>query len=180
MWLTLAASVCAALYLLLWLVTGFDPITTFRVIEHEQTMALVDLARPFPRYLFDDVIDFAMASGWIGFLLAAMYFIRAGRDGIVGRTPAQRLALVAVLQIAIVAAAGLLPGESTRLWMLLLPALMAPTALELAAWSPRARFVTYGCLWLILAVIAQNMTFIYLGPELDGPRWTQKDVSRLK
>jgi hypothetical protein len=54
--------------------------------------------------------------------------------------------------------------------MLLLPLLMAPIGCELAGWTPRRRAVVYACLWLITVMICQNMTFIYMGPELDGPR----------
>ena len=34
----------------------------------------------------------------------------------------------------------------------------------------RQRMAVYGCLWVLLVVIAQNMTFIYMGEQLDGPR----------
>ena len=46
-----------------------------------------------------------------------------------------------------------------------------PIGFELAEWPMRYRAIVYACLWLIMVVICQNMVFIYMGPELDGPRW---------
>jgi hypothetical protein len=47
---------------------------------------------------------------------------------------------------------------------------MAPIGFELSRWPLRARLTVYVCLWLVTVVICQNMTFLYMGPELDGPR----------
>jgi hypothetical protein len=47
---------------------------------------------------------------------------------------------------------------------------MAPIGLELSRWPVRARMIVYACLWLIMVVICQNMAFIYMGPQIDGPR----------
>jgi hypothetical protein len=168
--LLLAASVCVSLYALLWLVTGFDAIATFRSISRIQADYLVSLARPFPQHLPYDVIDLILGSGYISILLVGFYLFDRGRGAILDRGPGDRLVQIGLLQILIVIAAALLPGEAARLSMLLLPLLMAPVGLELAKWSPRRRMVVYACLWLITVVICQNMTFVYLGPEFDGPR----------
>ena len=80
------------------------------------------------------------------------------------------LTFLALLQIFTVAAAALLPGEAPRLWMPMLPLLMAPIGLELTTWPARYRMVAYACLWLIMVLICQNMAFIHMGPALDGPR----------
>lgn len=166
-----ATAVCAALYGLLWVTTGFDPIRTFIVIAKAQTDALTELMRPFPQHIFDDLLDFALGAGWIAFLLAGLLLLRWQGDAVTGRQPRHRLVQVALLQIGVVAAAALLPGESARLWMLLLPLLMAPVGFELTNWSPRQRAIVYACLWLVMVAICQNMTFIYIGPEFDGARW---------
>lgn len=166
----LALATVAGLYGLLYAFTGFDPIATFHSISREQAKDLLPLIRPFPRHIFFDVLDFALGSGWISFLLVTFYLLSAGRS-IFDRSPRNRLVLLALLQIGVVAGAALLPGETARLWLLLMPLLMAPIGFELATWPARARMVVFGCLWIILVVICQNMTFIYMGPELDGPRW---------
>jgi hypothetical protein len=74
---------------------------------------------------------------------------------------------VAMIHIAAVALTALLPGEAARLWMLMLPILMAPVGIELSGWPMRARMVVYVCLWLMVAVIGQNMIFLNLGPAVD-------------
>jgi hypothetical protein len=160
------------LYLMLAAATYYDPIETTRVITELQMADLIPLERPFPRHILFDLIDFALGSGWISVVLAAFYLAHA-RGHVVrlfGQARAQRLVFLALLQIAVVACAALLPGETARLWMLMLPLLMAPVGLELARWPMRYRVVVYACLWLVLVATCQNMTFIYMGPELDGPR----------
>jgi hypothetical protein len=117
-----------------------------------------------------DVLDIILGSGYLSALLVAFYLVGRGRRAILGRGPRDRLAQISLLQFFIVIAAALLPGESARLSMLLLSVLMAPLGLELAEWSPRRRMLVYACLWLITVVICQNMTFVYVGPEFDGPR----------
>ncbi len=168
--LLLSAGVCIAAYAIFWLLTGFDPIATFRVIAHIHDEALVDLARPYPQYLFYDVLDFILGSGYASALLVAFWLVHNRWQHVRSRELRDRVAQVGLIQIAIVAGAGLLPGEAARLWMLLLPLLMAPISLELGTWPPRNRYIVYACLWLIAVVLCQNMTFVYMGPEFDGPR----------
>jgi hypothetical protein len=63
------------------------------------------------------------------------------------------------------------PGENARLMLWAMPMLMIPIGIELARGFPLgARLTVYACLWLVTAVICQNMVFLYMGPELDGPR----------
>jgi hypothetical protein len=158
------------IYALLWALTGFDPIATFSAIADVQNKELIPLVRPFPEHMFWDVIDFGMGSGgWIGYLLVISYLWRTGRR-IFDRGAEHRLVLVGLIQIGTVALAALLPGEVARLWMLLIPLLMAPVGFELARWSTKSRLVVYACLWLMLVTIGQNMSFLYMGDELDGPR----------
>ena len=51
-----------------------------------------------------------------------------------------------------------------------MPLLMAPVGFELAEWPGRFRILTYSCLLLLTILLCQNMTFIYMGLEVDGPR----------
>ncbi len=165
----IAGGVCIGLYFVLYLLSGFDPIATYHVLARVQSSELIPLKRPFPLHILWDLYDFALGSGWISILLVIFYFARRG--SITARGPAARLAQLATLQILVVAAAALLPGETARLWMPLLPLLVVPIGMELARWRARDRMIAYACLWLSLAILAQNITFIYMGMELDGPRW---------
>jgi hypothetical protein len=170
----IALIVIAALYALLNAVSGFDPIATFHAISREQAKDLLPLARPFPRHIFFDLLDLALGTGWISFLLVGFYVLRE-RGCVFAQTPGNRIVLLALIEIAVVAAAALLPGETARLWLLLMPLLMAPIGFELARWTIRQRMMVYACLWLILVVLCQNIAFVYMGPELDGPRvWSMR------
>ena len=162
----IALGTVVAIYAMLWAATGFDPIATYHAIARGQANDLVALARPFPRHMLFDIYDFALGSGWISFLLVVFFLARAGRR-IFDRAPAYRLALVALVHVATVALTALLPGETARLWMLMLPLLMAPIGLELAAWPMRARLVVFACLWLATAAICQDMNFLYIGDEIE-------------
>jgi hypothetical protein len=169
---TIAITTIFLFYLVLSALTGFDPILTFQTAGRLQETDLVFLARPFPRHMPFDVLDFALGSSWISFLLIAMYLARDGRHVVrlFGQLPEHRFVFLSLLQILTVAAAALLPGESARLWLPMLPLLMAPIGLELSRWPLWARLTVYVCLWLITVTICQNMAFLYMGPELDGPR----------
>ena len=165
----IALATVGVLYTVLYAATAFNPIATFHSISAEQSKDLVPLVRPFPQHILFDVIDFALGSGWVGALLAVIFVVHAGRR-LFGRDPRMRLALTALIEIAVVAAAALLPGETARLWLILMPLLMTVAGLELSSWPWRARLGVYACLVVALVAIGRNMTFIYMGPDLDGPR----------
>jgi hypothetical protein len=167
-----AIATVVLIYLSLSRVVFYQPIQTTHVITELQMRDLIPLERPFPRHIFFDLLDFALGSGWISFLLVAFYFAEA-RGGVLRiftQSREHRLVFLALLEILVVAFAALLPGETARLWMLLMPLLMAPIGFELARWPAKQRMVVYACLFVVLVVICQNMTFIYMGPELDGLR----------
>lgn len=160
-------------YLLLWAITGFDPVATYVQITTSLGHDMVGLARPFPRHIPFDLLDYALGLGWVGALLAAMAIAAMGRGvwRIFSHGPVERVTFLALLQLLAIAFTGLLPGETARTWMIYMPLMMAAIGAELSGWPARARWVAYGCLWVIGVVICQNMTFIYMGPEFDGPRW---------
>lgn len=162
--------VVVLLYAILGAATGFDPIDTFWAIARVQMKELIPLVRPFPEHIFWDLLDFGLGSGgWISYLLVIFYLARTGR-AIFNRSPEHRLVLIALIQVFTVAFAALLPGEVARLWMLMIPLLLTAVGFELAHWTPKSRWIVFACLWLMLTTIGQNMSFLYMGEELDGPR----------
>ncbi len=156
----LAISTCVLLYAILWQATGFNPIATLQAANALQEKDLIPLMRPFPGHIAWDVYDFALGSGWIGFAIAGLLFV--GHFTALGLA-ARRLVWIALLQIAVVAAAALLPGETARLWMLLYPMLMVPIGFELARWPARYRLIVFIALLLLTTVIGQNMIFMNMG-----------------
>jgi hypothetical protein len=167
----LAAATCVFAYVLLFLATGFHAIETFQAISAMQVRGLLALwpPRPFPLHVAWDVYDFALGSGWISYGLVVFFLASIGRR-LFDHSPQHRFVLLALIQILAVAGAALLPGETARLWLPLMPLLMAPVGLELARWPAKQRWIVYACLWVILVAVAQNMTFIYMGEAIDGPR----------
>jgi hypothetical protein len=159
------AAVCAVvglltigvIYSLLWYLTGFDPIATFRVALSDQSRYLRELARRYPRTVPWDVFDFGLGTGWISFLLTGLAFSRALRQEPPGRD--LYLILAVVIQIAAVAVTGLLQTETARVWLFMAPLLMIPVGLELKQWRIHHLLTLYGCLWLILTAVHQNMDF---------------------
>jgi hypothetical protein len=144
---------------LLYLLFGYDPAAVFAQALRNQAVLLQDIERPYPATILFDLTDFAMGAGWTGAILALLCFVRRGGSGGDGRF-ARRAAALCIAQLALVAVTALLPGETARVWIFLLPALMVPVGLELARWTPRARLLAYGATWLVTAAILQNMRFL--------------------
>jgi hypothetical protein len=160
----LAAVGCFVLfYAVLWEATGFDPIATFRECLHQVDVVwdgLVKLGVPgrhLPWTIPADIYDFALGSGWISFPLAIFYFGSAMRKGM-GQWQ-MRIALLCIGQILFVAFAGLIQGETARLWTFMLPMLLTPVGLELGRWPTKYRICVYAVLLLLTALICQSMSF---------------------
>lgn len=152
----LALGVVAIVYLLLWQMLGYDPVQTFRTsLDLERAMAAT-YGRSYPATILFDLTDFVFGSGWLGGLLALMYFIRkAGRRE---RDRELALAAAALLQLLVVAVTGLLRCETIRVWLFLYPLLLLPVGLRLAALPSAVRLTVYCCLWLLTVVIGCNMS----------------------
>jgi hypothetical protein len=158
------ATICAC-YFFLWVCLGFDPIATFRSITYLQEKDLIHLSRPWPLHIIWDLYDFALGSGWISYVLAGTLMLFGLRTL---TSEARSLVLIGLSQIAVVAAASFLPGESARLWMPLLPFLMPATGFELARRPVGHRIAVYTALLVITCAVGQNMIFLNLG-EIDRP-----------
>src|SRR5262249_3405403 len=114
-----AIAVLVASYMLLFALSGFNAIATFLEALRNQREHLTHLHRPYPKTILDDLLDFALGSGWIGWLLAAFLFARA-------RSMSKSQILLAVLciaQIVLLAITGLMQTETARTWCFLLPLL---------------------------------------------------------
>ena len=166
----LVLATVALLYVVLYAATGFDPIATFVTIMEHADWFIVMMRRPFPIHMLFDVYDFALGTAWISFVLVAMYLIRVRRTFFRWplHDPGQRLAFLALLQIIAYAGGAFLPGESSRLWLILMPLLAVPVGLELAQWSYGARVTVYACELLLMTVICQNIILINIGENLKG------------
>jgi hypothetical protein len=143
-------------YAALWVFSGYDPVATYRTASRLLAGYLVRTRRPYPIHVVFDVLDFALGSGWISFVLVAFFLLGDSR----GPASSRHVAFLALGQILVTAMLGIVPGETARTWTLMLPLLMIPVGLELARWSSGSRAAAYGGLWFVLVSIAQNMTFV--------------------
>jgi hypothetical protein len=161
-----AAAICfAAFYLALWLTTRFNPIASFLSAWRNEHLRIQQWCqstgfppRNLPGTIPWDLYSFAIGTAYIGCLLAIFYFSPRPR----GKRPPQelKLNLLCIAQILFVALTGILPGETVRLWMFMLPLLMLPIGLELSRWGTAGRLVVYVALLALTAVLCQSMIFI--------------------
>ena len=52
---------------------------------------------------------------------------------------------------------GLLVAETARVWTFMVPLLMLATGAELSQWRAAQRWLALAAMWLLLAVLAQNL-----------------------
>jgi len=151
----LGTTACA--YALLHALTGFDPFSTLSTAIENQARHAATLGRPWPATIPFDLLDFALGTGWLSFLLIGQRLARWRRG-----TP-QKLDWVVLLclgQVLLVAVAGLIPSETARVWLFMLPLFMLPVGLELSRWGSGGRMMVYGCLWGLLVLTSQNLMFL--------------------
>lgn len=145
-------------YVVLWLFTGFDPLATFSsALQNQEHLAAV-WQRPYPQTIVFDLTDFALGTGWISFLLAGLFLARHRSSPL--QSHELRMAICCLGQIVFIGVAGLIPTETARVWIFLMPLLMFPVGEELVRWSSKTRAAVFGCMWLLLAAIHQNLVFI--------------------
>jgi hypothetical protein len=168
----IAVGCFALFYVVLWLGTGFNPIATFCEAMSEdhwrmqKWSQLSDLPpRRLPGTIPWGLYSFALGSGWISYLLVAFYFLSAMRDRVSRRQVG--LAVVCISQIVLIAVTGLVPSETARVWLFLLPALVLPIGLELSKWKWPARLSVYAALLILTTVISQSMRFILIHHTRD-------------
>lgn len=153
-------AVAGLLYAALFFATGFDPIATLRTALASQSVLLTKIPRPYPDTVLFDLTDFLMATGWITFVPAMVAWVRALRAhawtqaGIIGAV---------WLQLLVLALIALLPGETIRVWLFLLPLYVMAVAAELSHWTPFARRGFYACVALVSGAVLQNMIFVFVG-----------------
>ncbi len=156
---TVMIGVTLVVYLLLGAFTGYNPISTFvAACRNQRLMDMSPLqVRPYPRTLVFDLVDFALGSGWMSFMLAGMCVVAMLRSD--PRSRLTRIVVLCLLQLLVVAVSGLLQAETLRVWNFLLPLLMLPVGMELARCSAWQRLGVFVALWLVLGAMAQNMIF---------------------
>ena len=156
--LLLAGLCLAALYGALYLATGYDPMATFDAAVANQARHSLTLGRPWPATVVFDLWDFALGTGWMSFLLVGFWLAR--RRGARPRLETDPMVWLVVAQVAVVAVGGLIPVETARVWLFLVPLWVLPVGLELARFRPAARLSVFVALWVLLVLVGQNLVFL--------------------
>jgi len=146
------------LYAGLYLLTGYNPVETLGTAVANEARHSQTLGRPWPATVLFDLLDFALGTGWISFLLVGFWLAR--RWGARPVLESDWMVLLAVGQVLLVASAALIPTETARVWLFLVPLWMLPVGLELAHWPPAARASVYVALWGLLVLVGQNLVFL--------------------
>jgi len=154
----IGSGVVVALYVLLWIATGFDPVATFSTALANQEEAARQLARPYPATVLFDLTDFALGAGWMAGVLSLYFFVATRHRR---RRACFVPAGICVGQIVLVAATGLVTTETARVWTFLVPLLLVPAGLELASRPVSYRLTAYGLQWWLTATVAGNMRFLW-------------------
>jgi len=153
-----ATAVIVGAYAVLHAATGFDPLATFRTALANQARLSITWGRRYAPAVLHDPLDFAMGAGWVSAALAAGAVVQSVRA-----RAWRSLPLLSAAQVAIVDLTGLLRVEAARVWLLLLPFVTLPAGAVLVGWTEGERNTAYAVMVLLLAALAQNMTFIDLG-----------------
>ncbi len=151
----IAFGVVAAWNAGLHIASGFDPIATFRFALSNQAYLLKLVPRPWPDTVLFDLTDFAMGVAWLPVGLAVV----AARRRVASDDRVARIVLLVLAELVLVATTALLPGETARVWMFLMPLVAFAAGVEVGTWRSDERLVAYGAMWLLLAVVCRNLAF---------------------
>jgi hypothetical protein len=149
----LALGAFVGFYVLLRMITGFNAVATFAEAWLNQGLFVARhaAARQYPRTVPYDLLDFLLGAGWISVILIAFALTRRQHRALI---------CICIAQPIFVALTGHVQTETARVWVFMLPLWAVPIGLELEAWPRRWVVVPFLCLWLLAAVIGQNMIFI--------------------
>ena len=142
-------------YAFLYALTGFDPIQAFSQALANQRTLLTRYAadRPYPATAIFDLTDFFLGLGWI----APIYLATAVR--LLNRP----LAFLTACQILCVAASSLLPGETARVWIFMMPLVAILTAESMSKRSRHLQWIILICTIIMTIAVHQNMHFLLPG-----------------
>jgi hypothetical protein len=157
---TCAIGTFIALYTILFLTTGYNPLATLHAgLINQHELERTFLKRPYPITIPFDILDFLLGTGWIATVAIGFYLHRqiSSRHW---RSPGFIITTLVIGQILILAATGLLTVETARVWMFLIPLFLIPAALEISRWTPKARLVIYLSLLCIVIALTLNMRFV--------------------
>ena len=152
-------SVCAGVYALLWLVTGYDPIAAFFNALSNQAVFAAFHNRSNALFALFDPLGFFLVSGMMVLPLVLFLLIR-NFHAFKSMPEHVALTLMGLAVILTIDLTGVLRGEAARVWLFLQPLVVVPAALELARFEWRWRLAIFSMQWLIVAFLKANLGFV--------------------
>ena len=149
------AGIFAGFYTLFGLLSGYNLITVFQSCLEQQEQLEARLNRPWPWTSLFDTYDFFLGNGYLALFLMTGVLVRYPKT-----TLYPVFTLIIIVQLLIMAAGHLLPGETARVWLFLQPfAVIAgvPFFHQFRLWQKMSLLAG---LALITTLITQHMTFI--------------------
>lgn len=163
-----AIGTCLLGQLLLFVLAEYNVVEMFRTALENQNALMAKYGpeqRPYPLSIPWDLYDFALGAGYITIVLAVAALMR--RSGSASDTSpndtARRVTWCGVGLLLFIAATGLLPGETARVWNFLYPILALPAGLFISGLSGRERLILLACQVLIVTTMVHSMTYIAVG-----------------
>jgi len=146
----------AIVYGILWLWCDYNPISTLLTGVHLHNQDMPATHRTWPLTVPFDLMDFALGMGWVCVVLAIYALPNRKAQG----TSSLGFLLLCFAQPVAVAISGVLAGETARVWIFMFPLLLIPAGLEISSWTRGPRLTALACLWLLTALLSQNMVFV--------------------
>jgi hypothetical protein len=153
------SGVCIGVYAALWLVTGYNPITSFLRSYRIQSLLAAALHRDYHIFIVSDIYDFLLGAGVIAAPILFFHMRRLWKR-FEFKSPELALSAIGIATIGTVDLTGLLRGETTRVWLFLQPLLIAPMALALSRTGLIGRFSVFILQWFIVACLLAKMLFV--------------------
>jgi hypothetical protein len=155
----IALGVCAGLYAVLWLASGYNPIASFGHAMSNQAAFAADIKRPYALFAMLDPYDFFVGAGIITLPILLFHFQRLLKQFDAKRTD-MVLTLIGLGTIFTVDLSGLLRGESARVWLFLQPLLVVPVAGDLSRLSWPWKVSIFALEWWIVVCLKTKISFV--------------------
>jgi len=155
----IALGVVVAIYILLWLATGYDPIRSLAHAVREQNDLQARLMRPWSSGLVFAPYDFFLGSGMIAAPLIVLFLRRAFAEFDWKRSDLV-LSLIALATILVVDVSGVLRAETARIWLFLQPFALVPASSEMLRFGVRGRIAIFAMQWFVAATLLCKISFL--------------------
>lgn len=156
---------CLVLQLLLKAAVGYDAVHMFRAALSNQQALMAKYGaaqRPYPLSIPWDLYDFALGCGYVAMVIGLWALARSSRKHSADFLTRQARWTVwsGAALVTLIAAAGMIPGETARVWNFLYPLVALPAGCFIASAPGRQRLIFLICQFILLCVMVHAMVFI--------------------